>query len=71
MAMMEGFVTNILDATKYSRVMVVIAVGVLGILISLPFSSNYGWVLFDLVDHYIQSYVIVIICILQCVSIGW
>jgi NSS family neurotransmitter:Na+ symporter len=71
MARMESFVTNIIDYTKYNRMLVVSGVGILGIIISIPFSSNYGWIIFDLVDHYIQSYVIIIICVLQCVAIGW
>ena len=71
MAMMESFVTNVIDASKRPRITVVIGVGVAGILISLPFSTNFGWVLFDLVDHYIRSYVTNVIGILQCVAIGW
>ena len=53
MGMMESLVTNLIDYSKKPRIAVVIAVGLAGIVISVPFSTNFGWVLFDLVDHYI------------------
>ena len=64
MSMMESLVTNIIDYTKYQRLTVVAVVGIIGIAISVPFSTNFGWMLFDLVDHYIQSYIIIVIGIL-------
>lgn len=63
-SLIEGFIVNITDATKYSRNVVVPAVCLLGIVISAIFTTNFGWVLFDLVDHYIQSYVLLGIGIL-------
>jgi len=39
--------------------------------ICMLFCSNWGFVLFDLVDHYIADYIIILIGILQCVCVGW
>jgi SNF family Na+-dependent transporter len=70
---LEGFVTNILDATrqKASRAGVAFIVCFCGALISLMFTTNFGWVLFDLVDHYISNYLIMAVGMAQCVSVGW
>lgn len=40
-------------------------------MISLLFTTNFGWVLFDLVDHYISNYLILAVGLMQCVSCGW
>ena len=64
MSMIESLVLNIVDITNYLRLAVVTAIGIMGITISVPFSTNFGWVLFDLVGHYIESYIIIVICIL-------
>jgi len=39
--------------------------------LSALFCSGFGWVLFDLVDHYISSYLIIGIGLMQCVAVGW
>lgn len=38
---------------------------------SSVFTSNYGWVLFDMVDHYISNYILLGVGICQCVAVGW
>jgi SNF family Na+-dependent transporter len=35
------------------------------------FCSSSGFVLFDIIDHYISDYVILLIGTLQCVCVGW
>lgn len=35
------------------------------------FCSNWGFVLFDIIDHYVSDYIIILIGILQCVCVGW
>jgi len=42
-----------------------------GFLISSLFCSNWGWVLFDLVDHYISSYIVLPVGLCQCIAVGW
>jgi len=71
LSFVEGFVTNIIDATGWKRPAVAGFVCLLGIAVSSIFTTNFGWLLFDLVDHYISAYIIIAIGILQCVSVGW
>lgn len=54
----EGFVTNIIDATGCKRFSAALGVSLLGIILSTLFCSNWGWVLFDLVDHYVSLYIV-------------
>jgi len=37
---------------------------VLGIVLSLPFCTNFGWILFDLTEHYITSYIVIMVGLL-------
>lgn len=67
----EGFICNIMEAYEIVRWKAAALVCLLGLCMSLLFTSNWGWVLFDFVDHYISSYIIIVIGFVQCVSVGW
>jgi len=67
----EGFIANILDATELHRWQAAAVVCSGGTALCLLFTSNWGWVLFDFVDHYISSYIIIVIGLCQCISVGW
>jgi SNF family Na+-dependent transporter len=67
----ESIVTNIVDEFKTNRIVTAAIVCVSGIALSALFTSNWGWVLFDLVEHYISSYIIMGVGLLQCISVGW
>jgi len=67
----ESVVTNIVDEFKANRTGAAFFVCFCGAVLSLFFTSNFGWVLFDLVDHYITGYVILGAALMQCVSVGW
>uniref|UniRef100_A0A7S3MRI5 Uncharacterized protein n=1 Tax=Strombidium inclinatum TaxID=197538 RepID=A0A7S3MRI5_9SPIT len=67
----EGFVTNLVDGFKWNRQFAAAFVCLLGMLISAVFTTNFGWVLFDLVDHYISSYIVIGVGLMQCISVGW
>ena len=69
--MIEGVVTNIVDEFKTNRTLTAGIVCLLGALISAIFTSNWGWILFDLVDHYISSYIIIGVALIQCISVAW
>lgn len=42
-----------------------------GVGISMMFCSSWGWILFDLVDHYLSDYCIISLGLLQCIAVGW
>ena len=67
----EGFVTNLVDDFKINRQVAAGVTCLLGIIISAFFTTNFGWVLFDLVDHYISSYIVIGVGLMQCISVGW
>lgn len=54
----ESVVTNFVDEFKIGRIGAASFVCLMGAILSLFFTSNFGWVFFDLCDHYISSYVI-------------
>tara|TARA_B110000285_G_C15009581_1_gene555691 strand:+ start:698 stop:1042 length:345 start_codon:yes stop_codon:yes gene_type:complete len=43
----------------------------LGFILSSLFCTNWGWVLFDLVDHYLSLYIILPVGLCQCIAVGW
>lgn len=62
----ESLVCNILDHFRVNttnhvgqRIATTAFVCVMGIALSAVFTTNFGWVLFDLVDHYMSSYIII------------
>jgi len=67
----EGLVTNVIDQTSLKRWQAAALVCVAGLLLSCLFTTNWGWVLFDLVEHYISSYIITAVGLCQCISVGW
>lgn len=42
-----------------------------GVGLSMMFCTNWGWILFDLVDHYLSDYGVILVGLLQCISVGW
>jgi len=56
---------------KNKRILVTTFVVLMGIGLSAIFTTNVGWILFDLIDHYISSYIIIAVGFMQCVAVGW
>jgi len=67
----EAFNTNIVDATGCARWKAALGTCILGIVLSLPFTTNFGWTLFDLTEHYLSGYIIILVGFLQCVAVAW
>jgi SNF family Na+-dependent transporter len=60
----EAFACNIIDQFHVPRWKAILTTIVMGILLSLPFCSNFGWILFDLTEHYITSYIVIMVGLL-------
>jgi len=56
---------------KAPRMFIAFVLCVCGFLGSFPFCFNWGFVLFDVVDHYLCAYLLQIIGILQAIGCGW
>jgi SNF family Na+-dependent transporter len=76
----EGLVTNFLDLMNENRMdgkslmkraLVGAIVCIMGICITAALTTNFGWVLFDMIEHYVADYLIVPVGLLQCVCVGW
>ena len=77
---LEGFVTNFLDlfnenrmdgGSLMKRALMAAIISLMGIALSGILCTNFGWVLFDMIEHYVADYLIVPIGLLQCVCVGW
>lgn len=66
-----GFVTNITDYFKCSTWKAVIPVCIIGLCCCTGYTSNVGFLLFDLTEHFILRYIVVSVGLLQCISVGW
>lgn len=42
-----------------------------GFLFSIPFCTNWGFILFDVIDHYLCTFLLLLVGILQCIGCGW
>lgn len=58
-------------AGKVPRMFIAFLLCSFGFLGSIPFCCNWGFVLFDVVDHYLCAYLLLIIGILQALGCGW
>jgi NSS family neurotransmitter:Na+ symporter len=67
----EGLVTNFVDDFKFNRTITAACVCIFGFSLSAIFTTNWGWVLVDMMQHYIQNYIILAVGFLQCVAVGW
>lgn len=73
-SMVEATSTVICDThwgSQFPRSFVAFCLCVLGFLLSIPFCTNWGFFLFDVVDHYLCNYLLVLVGILQCAGCGW
>lgn len=57
--------------SKYPRSFVAFVLCLIGFIGSIPFCCNWGFVLFDVVDHYLCAYLLNILGILQAFGCGW
>lgn len=46
-------------------------INLVGFLLSVPFVTNWGFVLFDVIDHYLCTYLLFLCGIFQCFGCGW
>lgn len=72
--MVEGTVIVIQDSKlgkKYSKFVIAAVLCVFGAAISTIFCFNWGYALFDSIDHYLNIYTIMLMAIFQAIGAGW
>lgn len=64
-------VTDLPSLKKVPRMLIAFVICFAGFLFSVPFCTNWGFVLFDVIDHYLCSYLLLLVGIFQCFGCGW
>lgn len=70
----EAVLTVVQDTVigqKVSKLKLSLALCLAGVIGSTIFCFNWGFTLFDVVDHYLNVYLVLLMGILQAVSVGW
>jgi SNF family Na+-dependent transporter len=73
-SMVEATATVICDTKwgkQFPRAFVAFLLCLLGFVLSIPFCTNWGFFLLDVVDHYLANYLLILVGILQCAGCGW
>ena len=73
-AMVEAVATVLYDMPSFNHINRTLIAGglcVLGFLLTIPFCTNWGFILLDVVDHYLSVYLLYLVGILQCLGVGW
>lgn len=73
-SMVEATSTVITDLHTLKRVprsFIAFVICFAGFLFSIPFCTNWGFILFDVIDHYLCTYLLFLVGIFQCFGCGW
>lgn len=73
-AMVEATATVIADLQTLKNVpkaFIAFGLNFFGFIISIPFCTNWGFVLFDVIDHYLCTYLLFLVGIFQCFGCAW
>lgn len=73
-SMVEATSTVITDLPSLEgipRSLIAFVICFAGFLFSIPFCTNWGFVLFDVIDHYLCTYLLFLCGIFQCFGCGW
>ena len=73
-SMLEATATVMADAPAFKnmpRKLLALLLCVLGAISSIAFSFNWGFTYFDVVDHYLNVYLMLLIGVLETMGVGW
>jgi len=73
-SMVEAVATVLKDTQTFRgwpQSLLALALCLLGLAISALFCTNWGFILFDSIDHYLGNYLLLLVGILQCFGVGW
>jgi SNF family Na+-dependent transporter len=73
-SMVEATSTVITDLPSLEgvpRSLIAFVICFMGFVFSIPFCTNWGFVLFDVIDHYLCTYLLFLCGIFQCFGCGW
>ena len=70
-SLVEAINTVVAEKTKMKRKNIALVVCILGLLAGLIFTTNAGLYFLDVIDHFINSYALIAVGILECIAVGW
>lgn len=70
-SLLESFTGAIIDKTGGSRKKAATIASAIGLAVSLLFATGGGLYILDIMDHFINGYVLVPIGLIECIFIGW
>lgn len=73
-SLVEATSTVITDTAwgrKTPRKLIALLLCVVGLLFSTLFCFNWGFTFFDVIDHYLANYLMLLLGLLQCLGAGW
>ncbi len=56
---------------NYPRMFVAFVLCAFGYVLAIPFCTNWGFILFDVIDYYMSNTLLIMVGILQCFGCGW
>ena len=71
LSLIETFTSSFIDKTGAERKKVATIAGLIGLATSLMYATGAGLYLLDIIDHYINAYVIVSLGMVEAILIGW
>lgn len=71
MSIIEAFASAAIDKFDWNRTKVVTATCILGLAGSLIFTTGAGLFWLDIIDHFLNSYGLMVVGLLEAVMIGW
>ncbi len=70
-SIVEAFATAVLDRAKVSRRWVVTVLCAIAFVLGLLFCTGTGLISLDIVDHFMLTYGLMVVAILECIIVGW
>jgi NSS family neurotransmitter:Na+ symporter len=70
-SLVEGVAAGIMDKYNARRLRVNFGVALIALIIGVTYTTRAGYYWLDVVDHFMNSFGLIIVCLLQCVVIGY
>ncbi len=70
-SLVEAIDTVIMDKIKMKRELIALIVCLLGFFAGIIFTTNAGLYFLDVIDHFVNSYSLIVVGILECIAVGW
>ncbi|HHT21645.1 MAG TPA: sodium-dependent transporter [Tissierellia bacterium] len=71
LSLIETFTSSFIDKTGADRKKVATVAAIIGLLLSSMYATGAGLYLLDIIDHYVNAYVIVSLGMVEAILIGW